>query len=92
MPDYKYYLAHQVHPVVSRLCAPMEGTSAGQIADCLGLDPSKFHAQTSRDSASAREDALLGGGASLDDEDRYVKINHVHSDGRKFGYFNNVRE
>ena len=49
VPDLQYYLAQQIHPVVSRLCAPIEGTSAGQLADCLGLDPSRFHAQTSRD-------------------------------------------
>jgi DNA polymerase alpha subunit A len=71
VPDLQYYLAQQIHPVVSRLCAPIESTSAGQIADCLGLDASRFHAQTVRDNASAREDALLGGGCSLDDEDRY---------------------
>ena len=31
----------QIHPVVSRLCAPIEGTDAGHIADCLGLDSAK---------------------------------------------------
>ncbi len=30
----------QIHPVVSRLCAPIEGTDAAHIADCLGLDAS----------------------------------------------------
>ena len=34
--DSKYYLAHQVHPVVSRLCDPIEGTDAAHIAECLG--------------------------------------------------------
>ena len=40
--DLHYYLAQQVHPVVSRLCAPIEGTDAARLADCLGLDPAKF--------------------------------------------------
>jgi hypothetical protein len=31
----------QIHPVISRLCAPIEGTDAGHIADCLGLDSAK---------------------------------------------------
>jgi hypothetical protein len=31
----------QVHPVVSRLCAPIEGTDAARIADCLGIDAAK---------------------------------------------------
>ena len=34
--DVKYYLAHQVHPVVSRLCDPIDGTDAAHIAECLG--------------------------------------------------------
>ena len=32
----------QVHPVVSRLCAPLEGTDGGRLAECLGLDPTRF--------------------------------------------------
>ena len=36
----------QVHPVVSRLCAPIEGTDGAHIADCLGLDPSRFRWET----------------------------------------------
>ncbi|CAH8653194.1 unnamed protein product [Schistosoma guineensis] len=40
--DVNYYLAHQIHPVVSRLVAPIDGTSPARIADCLGLDPSGY--------------------------------------------------
>ncbi|EFJ15342.1 hypothetical protein SELMODRAFT_234261 [Selaginella moellendorffii] len=39
--DVDYYLSQQIHPVVSRLCTPIEGTDPSHIADCLGLDPSK---------------------------------------------------
>lgn len=35
--DYRWYLSNQVLPPVARLCAPMEDTSAAQIADCLGM-------------------------------------------------------
>jgi len=35
--DMKYYLASQIHPVVSRLCDPIEGTDASHIAECLGM-------------------------------------------------------
>ncbi|KNC54797.1 DNA polymerase [Thecamonas trahens ATCC 50062] len=41
--DVEWYLAQQVHPPVSRLCEPIEGTDPGQIADCLGLDSSRFN-------------------------------------------------
>lgn len=40
--DVKYYLSQQIHPVVSRLCEPIEGTDAHEIASFLGLDPSAF--------------------------------------------------
>ena len=34
--DVNYYLAHQVHPVVARLCDPIDGTDSAHIAECLG--------------------------------------------------------
>ena len=60
----------QVFPVVSRLCAPIEGTDAGRLADCLGLDGSKFR-QAAAAQGAAQEDALLAAAASLDDDDRW---------------------
>lgn len=33
----------QLHPVVSRLCASIQGTSPERLADCLGLDVSKVY-------------------------------------------------
>ena len=35
--DVNYYLAQQIHPVVSRICEPIEELDAFQIADCLGI-------------------------------------------------------
>ncbi|XP_068628346.1 DNA polymerase alpha catalytic subunit [Battus philenor] len=40
--DYMYYLAHQLHPVISRICEPIEGMDPARVADCLGLDPSGY--------------------------------------------------
>lgn len=40
--DLHYYLAQQVHPVVSRLCAPIEETDAVLIAESLGLDSTSY--------------------------------------------------
>ena len=45
--DTHYYLAQQLHPVVARLCAPLEATSDARLAECLGLDPAKFRANAS---------------------------------------------
>lgn len=40
--DYTYYLAQQIHPVVSRICEPIEGIDAYQIAQWLDLDTNSF--------------------------------------------------
>lgn len=40
--DVNYYLAQQIHPVVSRLCEPVDGLDAAFIAECLGLDPTSY--------------------------------------------------
>ncbi|PIC42825.1 hypothetical protein B9Z55_009775 [Caenorhabditis nigoni] len=37
-----YYLAQQIHPVVSRLVEPIEETDAVRIAECLGLDSTNY--------------------------------------------------
>jgi len=50
--DVKWYKTQQVHPLVSRLLGPVEGTDAARIAECLGLDGSRF----------AQRDAAQGGG------------------------------
>ncbi|EFJ15426.1 hypothetical protein SELMODRAFT_422725 [Selaginella moellendorffii] len=67
--DVDYYLSQQIHPIVSRLCTLIEGTDPSHIADCLGLDPSKFQ-QHSVSTTLDKEDALVATSV-LDDEDRY---------------------
>jgi len=80
--DLEYYLGNQVLPVVSRLCAPIEGAcDAGQLAECLGLDSAKYKSSSNGPSSSslfggslaaaAREAAMLGGGPWLDDDARF---------------------
>ncbi|KAH7429421.1 hypothetical protein KP509_09G047200 [Ceratopteris richardii] len=70
MVDIDYYLSQQIHPVVSRLCAPIEGTDAKRLAECLGLNSSKFQAKSSA-SLVQKEEALVSASAILDDDDRY---------------------
>ena len=71
--EYKRHdVCRQVHPVVTRLCAAIEGTDPARLADCLGLDPSRFRGAAGGGTASdAREDALVSGSAYFDDEDRF---------------------
>lgn len=40
--DFTWYLSNQIHPPVARLCAPIEGTDIPRLANCLGLDISKY--------------------------------------------------
>ncbi|CAG4963801.1 unnamed protein product [Parnassius apollo] len=51
--DYKYYLAHQLHPVISRICEPIEGMDPARVADCLGLDPSGYRQIIRKDNTNS---------------------------------------
>ncbi|GAB1302963.1 DNA polymerase alpha catalytic subunit [Apodemus speciosus] len=67
--DTQYYLAQQIHPVVARICEPIDGIDAVLIALWLGLDSTQFRVhQYHKDEEN---DALLGGPAQLTDEEKY---------------------
>ncbi|KAI9805540.1 MAG: hypothetical protein M1825_000791 [Sarcosagium campestre] len=46
-PDTEWYLLKQIFPPVERLCAPITGTDALQLAECLGLDTRKYSISSS---------------------------------------------
>ncbi|KAK4488380.1 hypothetical protein RD792_004141 [Penstemon davidsonii] len=66
--DIDYYLAQQIHPVISRLCASIQGTNPARLADCLGLDSSKFQNKSHDSVSNDPSSSLL---FTLDDEERY---------------------
>lgn len=68
--DTQYYLSQQVHPVVSRICEPIDGIDSALIAAWLGLDPSQFRIQHHYQKDEENE-ALLGGPAQITDEEKY---------------------
>ena len=41
--DIDWYLNQQVHPPIGRLCSPIDGTDIARLAECLGLDSTKFN-------------------------------------------------
>ena len=41
-PDIEWYLYKQIFPPIERLCAPIDGTDAVRLAECLGLDTRKY--------------------------------------------------
>ncbi|KAK3603739.1 hypothetical protein CHS0354_023353 [Potamilus streckersoni] len=67
--DAKYYLAQQVHPVVARLCDPIEGTDSAHLAECLGLDPSGYK-HASQHHERDDDDAMLSG-VQISEEEKY---------------------
>lgn len=71
MIDIDYYLSQQIHPVVSRLCAPIQGTSPGRLADCLGLDSSKFEPKMSFEAVAKEPATAFLSSLHDDDDERY---------------------
>ncbi|KJX92393.1 DNA polymerase alpha catalytic subunit like protein [Zymoseptoria brevis] len=60
IPDVDYYLAKQILPPVERLCAPIGGTNISLLAECLGLDTSKYRVSSaSRSSEQTNEITTL---------------------------------
>ena len=53
VPDVDYYLHKQILPPVERLCAPIQGTNVQLLAECLGLDTSKYRVSAASKSAEA---------------------------------------
>lgn len=68
MIDIDYYLSQQIHPVVSRLCASIQGTSPARLADCLGLDSAKFQF---KEPESVGQDPSSVLSSIIDAEERY---------------------
>ena len=47
--DFEYYISQQILPPIERLCDPIEGTDRSRLAECLGLDPSRFRSHVGGD-------------------------------------------
>ena len=54
--DVDWYLYKQIFPPIERLCAPMPGTDAVHLAECLGLDTRKYSIVSS--DSSSRGNAI----------------------------------
>ena len=67
--DFEWYLKQQVFTPVTRLCEPIQGTDHAQLADCLGLDASKFAGNIS--AADPSQDLSFALTAALSDEERF---------------------
>ncbi|KAK4690388.1 DNA polymerase alpha subunit A, partial [Lecanoromycetidae sp. Uapishka_2] len=54
-PDVEWYLYKQIFPPIERLCAPMPGTDAVHLAECLGLDTKKYSIASASSSNQSQE-------------------------------------
>ena len=57
-PDVDYYLHKQILPPVERLCAPISLTNVTRLAECLGLDTSKYKVSTASGSGNTAEETI----------------------------------
>ncbi|RPB23617.1 hypothetical protein L211DRAFT_825151 [Terfezia boudieri ATCC MYA-4762] len=67
--DHEWYLIKQIFPPIERLCAPIEGTDAVRLAECLGLDIRKY--QITNHDGDAVEKDLTPLESTIPDEERY---------------------
>ena len=70
-PDIDWYMSKQIFPPIERLCAPIDGTDASQLADCLGLDAKKYSLNTSGASGQGNIQEITPLDSQLPDEIRY---------------------
>ncbi|CAG9462303.1 unnamed protein product [Pedinophyceae sp. YPF-701] len=85
-PDVAWYLSQQVHPVVARLCAHIEGTDAAQIAECLGMDAARFKGAAGAGRGNADDLRMAG---TLDEDEWYVNCDPLlvkGADGQAFRF------
>ncbi|KAJ3337924.1 DNA-directed DNA polymerase alpha catalytic subunit pol1 [Gonapodya sp. JEL0774] len=85
--DVEWYLSNQVHPPIARLIAPIEGTDTGRIADCLGLDPTKFRAVAAGGQAEA-ESEVHTLDSLISDEERFKNVDKWRPRCRHCGQHN----
>lgn len=57
--DFEHYLSQQILPPIERLCEPLQGTDRSRLAECLGLDPSKYRS-SSGDGGDGEEERIFG--------------------------------
>lgn len=70
--DYEWYLQNQIVGPVQRLCDPIEGTDSGRIADCLGLDSSRYRQAQSYQELDQDEVKTLD--SQISDEERFKDV------------------
>ncbi|KAF4550833.1 DNA polymerase family B-like protein 1 [Elsinoe fawcettii] len=77
-PDVDYYLHKQILPPVERLCAPISGTNVTLLAECLGLDTSKYRVQSASSSSQSTEAQINPLESQIPDQVRFKDCVALH--------------
>ncbi len=75
--DFEYYLSLQVLPPIERLCDSIEGTEKARLAECLGLDASKY-ASISKGGAEEEAAAFRPLQSQTSPEERFKDCERLH--------------
>jgi len=91
--DLDYYLANQIHPVVDRLCSHIEGTDKARLAECLGLDSTKYQSRTSSgEILESQESALVSSNGLWNDSPVEALVLQINGVEFEFGGIEAVLE
>lgn len=70
-PDVEWYLYKQILPPIERLCAPIDGTDAVRLAECLGLDTKKYAISSSSGGAQGAQEEIFPLESQIPDNIRF---------------------
>jgi len=70
--DVEWYIGKQIFPPVERLCANIVGTSTAQLAECLGLDVSRYNSQRRHDEFAEKDLEIHPLESQIPDEVRFA--------------------
>lgn len=71
-PDIDYYLHKQILPPVERLCAPISLTNITRLAECLGLDTSKYRVSSVSGQGNAEDSFIQPLESQIPDKVRFA--------------------
>lgn len=74
--DYEHYLALQILPPIERLCESIQGTDRSRLAECLGLDASRY-ASTLPSAAVSADREFVTLDSQTPDEVRFAKCERL---------------
>jgi DNA polymerase alpha subunit A len=73
--DIEWYVTQQILPPIARLCEPIAGTSMSRLAECLGLDGSRF---LGRQTGGSDANDMARIHSLMSDEELYRNCEHIH--------------